>query len=40
MIDRPLDSAASGLAAARLTIRNFTGGAPVDEHGTAVAPVI
>ena len=40
MIDTPLDPAAPGLAAARLTTRDFTGGAPADQHGTAVAELL
>jgi len=40
MIDTPLDPAAPGVAAARLTTRDFTGGAPADQHGTAVAELL
>lgn len=40
MIDTPLDPAAPGLAGARVVARDFTGGAPADPHGAAVAELL
>lgn len=40
VIDTPLDATAPGLAAVNITTRDFTGGAPADPHGTAIAEVL
>jgi subtilisin family serine protease len=40
IVDTPLDAAAAGLDGVALTTRDFTGGAPADLHGAAVAEIL
>ena len=40
IVDTPLDAGAPGLAGVTVTSRDFTGGAPADAHGTAIAEIL